>query len=242
MAEQEVIKHTKKVFKIWNSESHSTWQKIKEFLLEIFIIVFAVSLSIWLHDKSEQKHQQKEVKEFLLGLREDLQSDIREMEGDKESYTNQQQLFSYISSVKKGQAINPDTLKKHGSSLFNTTALLQNNGRFEGFKASGKMGTIEDKELQNNIMDLYQENIPSLLASTNGYIATKFKLQEFIARNRKRLTDSTTNLPAILQTDEAWNICSALASPGEIIDRYSRCINSMKTIIAAIEKKYGSKE
>src|SRR4051812_19152197 len=47
MAELEVVKHTKKVYKIWNSKEHSFWHKAKEFLIEIFIIVFAVSLSIW---------------------------------------------------------------------------------------------------------------------------------------------------------------------------------------------------
>ena len=242
MAEQEVIKHTKKVFKIWNNDSHSTWQKIKEFLLEIFIIVFAVSLSIWLHDKSEETHQQKEVKEFLLGLREDLQSDIKEMESDKFSYSKQGEAFSYIAGIKKDQAIDKDSLQKYSRWLFNTTGLLQNNGRFEGFKASGKIGTIKDKQLQNNIMDLYQEDIPSLLASTNGYISTKLKLLEFVAQHRKRLTDSTTNLPAILQTDEAWNICGALSTPTEIIGRYTASTDKMKIIITAIENKYSVKE
>jgi hypothetical protein len=242
MAEQEVIKHTKKVFKIWNNDSHSTWQKIKEFLLEIFIIVFAVSLSIWLHDKSEETHQQKEVKEFLLGLREDLQSDIKEMESDKFSYSKQGEAFSYIAGIKKDQVIDKDSLQKYSPWLFNTTGLLQNNGRFEGFKASGKIGTIKDKQLQNNIMDLYQEDIPSLLASTNGYISTKLKLLEFVAQHRKRLTDSTTNLPAILQTDEAWNICGALSTPTEIIGRYNACTDKMKIIITAIENKYSIKE
>ena len=56
-----------------------------------------------------------------------------------------------------------------GNSIFNTIALNPSNGRFEGFKSLGKIGNIESEELQNDIMDLYQENITSLLASTERY-------------------------------------------------------------------------
>src|ERR1044071_5128761 len=100
MAEQEIIKHTKKVYKMWNSKEHGLWYKVREFLIEIFIIVFAVSLSIWLHDRSEHNHEQKEVREFLLGLRLDLLSDIKEMETDSESYVRQGMTFRYSSSIK----------------------------------------------------------------------------------------------------------------------------------------------
>ena len=112
MAEQEVAKHTKKIYKIWNSKEHSFWNKTKDFLIEIFIIVFSISISIWLHDKSEHSHQQKEVKEFLLGLREDLLADIHEMNDDKESYLNQDKTFNYIASVKPNQTLSVDSLDK----------------------------------------------------------------------------------------------------------------------------------
>ena len=238
MAEQEVIKHTKKVFSIWNNKEHGLWHKIREFLIEIIIIVFAVSLSIWLHDRSEHKHQQKEVKEFLLGLREDLLKDITEMKTDKESYLNQGIAFSYITGVKLNQTLDKDSLRKYQSSLFNTTRLQQNSGRFEGFKASGKIGEIEDQTLQNDIMDLYQENIPSLLAATDPYIERKYQFFDFGIKNRKKLTDSTNNAATLLLTDEAQNICGFLANPGEIINRYDDCINKMKTIVTQIEDKY----
>jgi hypothetical protein len=238
MAEQEVIKHTKKVYKIWNSKEHGVWHKIKEFLIEILIIVFAVSLSIWLHDKSEHDHEQKEVKEFLLGLREDFLADIHEMEGDKEAYLNQGKTFNYISSVKLNESLSADSLNKYKKFLYNTTRLQQNNGRFEGFKASGKIGSIEDKKIQNDIMDLYQENIPSLLVSTDAYLRRKNQMLDFGVKNRKRVTDSTNNMLTLLLTDEAQNLSGFLANTGEILERYDICINKMKAIVTEIENKY----
>ena len=242
MAEEEVIKHTKKIYKIWNTREHGFWHKTKDFLIEIFIIVFSISISIWLHDKSEHSHQQKEVKEFLLGLREDLLADIHEMSDDKKSYLNQDKIFNYIASVKLNQSLSVDTLNKYEKFLYNTTRLQQNNGRFEGFKASGKTGFIEDKKLQNDIMDLYQENIPELLSSSDAYIHRKNEWFDFLIKNKRNITDSTTNIQTILLTDEAQNLCGFLANTSETITRYNLCINKMKTIVTEIENKYNIKK
>ena len=239
MAELEVAKHTKKVYKIWNSKVHSLLHKIKEFFIEILIIVFAVSFSIWLHDKSEHNHQQKEVKEFLIGLKEDLLSDIQEMTNDKDSYLNQYLAFKYILSIKLNQSLHNDSLKKYQVWIFNTTRLQQNNGRFEGFKSSGKIGTIEDKKLQDNIMDLYQENIPDLLVSTDAYISRKNQLLDYVIRNRKSITDSTTNMTTVLHAGEAQNISASLvANTNEILERYDISIEKMRNIVSQIESKY----
>ncbi|MFT3909333.1 MAG: hypothetical protein QM737_07915 [Ferruginibacter sp.] len=242
MAEQEVIKHTKAVYKVWNSKEHSFWHKLKEFLLEIFIIVFAISVSLWFHNRSEHQHQQKDVKEFLLGLKADLQSDIKEMQSDKSSYLNQKAAFSYISKLKMGEPMNVDSLRKHYTWVFNTTGLNPNDGRFEGFKASGKIGTIEDRLLQNDIMDLYQENIPSLLSSTNAYVLKKNALFTYVEQNRKRVNDSTTNLIEVLNSEVVHNLCGSLTFTSEITGRYDSAIAKMEKIIAGINKEYEIKD
>ncbi|MEO6541299.1 MAG: DUF6090 family protein [Ferruginibacter sp.] len=237
MAEQEVIKHTKKVYNVWKGPT-SFWHKFKEFLLEIFIIVFAISLSLWFHNRSEHSHRQDEVKKFLRGLKKDLTADIVEMEEDKGSYFKQRNAFMYINSVKPGQLISTDSLKLHYRYIMNSTALNPNNGRFEGFKSAGKIGDIENDSLQNDIMDLYQENIPSLLSSTNGYVNRKIKLFEYIQQNNKRLTDSTSNFAEVLNTEQAHNICGMLTFTGEITERYELALQRMKRIIAMINKEY----
>jgi hypothetical protein len=242
MAEDEIVKHTKKIYKIWSSQEHSFWQKVKEFLLEVLIIVFAVSLSIWFHNRSEHASQQEDVKQFMLGLKSDLQSDLEEMRGDKQSYLSQEAAFNYISTVKLNQPLNGDSIDKYDKSIFTETVLEPNNGRFEGFKSSGKIGEIENKKLQNDIMDLYQEDIVLLLASANGYISIKRELYGFIDKNRKRLTDSTTNMKSILGMDEAQNICIKLSRPKQVLERYDRCIAKMEQIIAEINKEYDLKD
>jgi len=237
MAEQEVIKHTKKVYNVWKGPT-SFWHKLKEFLLEIFIIVFAISLSLWFHNRSEHNHQQAEVKNFLLGLKKDLTADIAEMEEDKRNYFHQRDAFKYINSVKLGEAFDPDSLAVHYRWVMISTILHPNNGRFEGFKSAGKIGNIENDSLQNDIMDLYQENIPDLLSSSNGYVSRKGNLFEYIQENNKRLTDSTSNIAEILNTEQAHNICGLLTFTDEITTRYEMALQRMKRVIQLINKEY----
>jgi hypothetical protein len=236
--EHEIHDHAKKAIKKGREANTPFWEKVKHVAEEVAIIVFAVSLSIWFHNMSETRHKRHEVKEFLLGLREDLTQDIKEMESDKASYYKQAAACTYITSLKMNQAAEKDSLKKYGNQFGISTQLIPNSGRFEGFKSSGKIGNIDNIVLQNDIMDLYQERIPSLLSTTASYVERKNLLNLFLFKNQKRVTDSTTNFLKLATMDEPRNICSSLNNVSEITERYTICIDKMKKIIAEIDKKY----
>ncbi|MBK6825681.1 MAG: hypothetical protein IPG86_01760 [Chitinophagaceae bacterium] len=238
MAEQEVIKHVKKVFGIWQQPGAGFWLKIREFVLEIVIIVFAVTVSIALHDASEKKHLAHETKEFLLGLRLDLKNDIMEMQEDKKSYFSNKAAFTYFSNMPINTPPHPDSLKLYQTWLFSTTSLVPNNGRFEGFKSAGKITNISPLELQNNILDLYQEDISSLLNRTSTYNNRKDVLIQYILQHQRRITDSTNNLRTILASEEVHNISSSLKKVGGILEKYDQCIEHMQAIVRDIELLY----
>jgi hypothetical protein len=115
---------------------------------------------------------------------------------------------------------------------------MPNNGRFEGFKSSGKIGDIENTELQNDIMDLYQENIPILLSSTSDWIKKQDKLHDLLNKNWKQISDSTTNISEIFMSVEGHNLCNSLTQIKQIRERYEYCINKARKIIMEINKKY----
>lgn len=236
MAEDEIAKHTRKIYKTWFNKDLSIWHKISEFLIEITIIVFAVSISIWFHNMSEHKHHQEEVKQFLAGLKSDLEHDIEEMKNDEQSYRKQSEIFTYLGRLKKNQLPSRDTLNAYSNWLFNTTALNPNDGRFQGFKSSGKIGSIENDSLQNDIMDLYEENIPALLHSTDGYIRLKTLYFDHLSSNTKRLTDSTDNMIEVMGNDESFNISRLLGRPDQVMERYDQCIQLMEKIIGEIDR------
>lgn len=237
MADQEVIKHTKKIYKIWNSKEHSFWHKLKEFAIEVFIVVFAVSLSIWLHKKSEHAHQQNVVKEFLLGLKSDLKNDIRELDNDKLNYIESKKSFTYLKNAANDNSLDFDSIQFFRKGIFSTIQFTANDGRYEGFKSSGNIGNILNAELQNEIVNFYQEDIKTLQFTTKDYSARKEKFIDFYINNFKKIKDST-NIISIFASDVGKNYVNIFGQLDEIIGRYDICINKASKIISLIEKEY----
>jgi Family of unknown function (DUF6090) len=239
--EHEVQTHVKKVYKAWKDPRKSFWDKAKEIMLEIAIIVFAVSLSIWLHNWSEHRHEQKEVKAFLIGLKTDLDADSVEIKSDIESFENSGKAFSYLTTLKKGQLAEKDSLNKYLNALFSSATLLANKGRFEGFKSSGKLGHIEDEILQNDILDLYEENIPQVVANTDYYNKIKYDFLQVSNENLKRITDTSTNFKTFVSSDIGFAHARMLAYTSNVVQLYKAVLAKHKKIITAINKQYDLK-
>ncbi|HEV8084069.1 MAG TPA: hypothetical protein VGP55_12755 [Chitinophagaceae bacterium] len=161
---EEVKKHTKRIYETVKSTNHTFSAKLKEIIIEIFIIVFAVTLSIWLHSWSEHRHEQKEAKKFLIELREDLTHDIKLLKDNKQTSIRLDSNYKYILSLKKDQ-VNDTILGPYTDIISFTTNF--NSGRYEGFKSSGKIGTIENDKLKNSILTYYQQTIPNLITEAN---------------------------------------------------------------------------
>ncbi|MEO8240640.1 MAG: hypothetical protein ABI576_21225 [Flavobacterium sp.] len=162
--QEEVKKHTKRIYETVKSPNHTFSAKLKEIVIEIFIIVFAVTLSIWLHSWSEHRHEQKEAKKFLIELREDLTRDIKLLKDNKQTSIRLDSNYKYILSLKKDQV--SDTIVGPYTDIISFSTNF-NSGRYEGFKSSGKIGTIENDKLKNRILTYYQQTIPNLITEAN---------------------------------------------------------------------------
>ncbi len=236
MAELEVAKAAKKIVNTAKSKEHGIWEKIKEMGIEIAIIVFAVSVSIAFHSWSESRHEQHEVKSFLNGLRKDLKKDIEGMKSDILSYQNQKKAFGYFASIPKNKFVNEDSLRKYSPYFFNYIRLSRNNGRYEGFKSSGKISYIENDSLQNDILDLYEEHIPVLTMLTDSYTSQKSKFAEYITENT--IDYPQGNITQVLASDPIKNRSRIyLVSVDHIINKYQKSILLMEKILHQIDKE-----
>ncbi|HEV3414280.1 MAG TPA: hypothetical protein VG101_17490 [Puia sp.] len=128
-------------------------------LIEIAIIVFAVSLSIWFHNWSDSLHERKEEREFLLGMKTDIQADLENARGDRDFYATQLYRLEYFQRVAIGQPLSSDSLMAYQGVFFSNTNLEPHISRYEGLKGSGKLGIIENADLRNNIINLHEEAI-----------------------------------------------------------------------------------
>jgi hypothetical protein len=180
MADQEIAKHTKKIWSVIRAGEHGLWHKMREMLLEIVIIVFAVSISIWLHSVAEHRHEQKQVKTFLLGLKTDIQSDIRQIKEVVEFHHDADQKYRYLASLDPGAPADPEKFNEAYSRINTNNFLVARLGRYEGFKSSGKMTNIEDEALLEKIINLYQYDIPKANLSSGGWLSQHGKLLAYV--------------------------------------------------------------
>lgn len=235
--QDEVTKHTLKIFSIMKSVKHSFGAKAREITIEIFIIVFAVTISIWLHSWSQHKHEQKEVKEFLTDIREDLKDNIKTMNGAKESLTNAIANYSYIANIKEQQY---DSLRKtpEGDSIIsrkmevNILIRRNTNGNYEGFKSSGKIGYIENKKLKKLILSYYQRSIPALVEVDSYYNQALKEVIGYYIEEANRSTRENLFDPRY-KTSIALTRNTAQGSK----QSYEIVIQEAKAIIAEIDKE-----
>ena len=237
MAEQEVIKHTKKVYKIWNSKQHSFWYKLKEFVIEILIIVFAVSLSIWFHSWSEHRHEQKQVKTFLLGLKTDIQEDIDEVNNLISIYKSYGSSYEYLSNLSDTITYINDTLSNALEGIFSNAYLRPNMSRYTGFSMSGRLLNIENEKLAQNILNFYQELVPRIKSSEGGYVETHKELVTYLLDNMTEKISPESKLKVLL-TAKGKNLCYQLIPKNQLFERYNDFIKAGNEIVKQIDEEY----
>jgi hypothetical protein len=239
MAEQEVIKHLEAAIGVARDKKKGWKHKLREITLEIGIIVFAVSLSIWLHNWAEGLKDREEERDFLVGLKKDLQSDLAEMDSDQASFRKLFNGVAYFQRVGTGEALNSDSLAGYQYILFSTTQIDPRVSRFEALRGSGRLGIIRDKQLLVNITDLYTKDFP-LIRRVNDYIndIRKDKLMPWFAHNVQLNEKGTemVNLEAVLRMPETRYLVATLRSASENIVDYGRGIDKIRLIINEIDK------
>ena len=181
--QDEVTKHTQKIYKAVKNPNQSVSEKIKETSVEIFIIVFAVTLSIWLHSCSEHKHEQAEVKLFLQNVHEDLKKDIESLNLDKGEYIRTNKLYTFVADITAAQLDSLEKINQTVSFPIHAPGQKINNGNYEGFKSSGKIGFIENEKLKQGLLSYYQKTVPNIIYVDNLYNTFLFKTFDIRADN-----------------------------------------------------------
>jgi hypothetical protein len=234
MADQEIAKHTKQVLAVVSSKEHKGWHKLREMLLEMVTIVFAVTLSMWLHSWGEHRHEQKQVKAFLVGLRTDLQSDIKQMKSVIASQRTFDANYTYLAAL--DPAGTPDArFKAVYETVSNNAFLVPQVSRYEGFKTSGKLTNIENPVLLDSIVNLYQFDIPKLNLSFGGWSGRHSNLVAYL---EDKMDDADT--PAarykLITSPKGKRLAAMVKAHPQLYERYDLFVQHATAIIAEIDK------
>jgi hypothetical protein len=229
--QDDIIKHSKKIFSTVKSKEHNFGVKVKDIVIEVSIIVFALTLSIWLNNWSQHRSQQKEVRVFLTNLKKDLVQDLEALTKAKENYSNITKKYEYITNITPSQL---DSLKKTKTNMsipFFTTAKKTNDGNYEGFKSSGKIGNIENEELKQLIVGYYQQSVPNMNEADKIYLDFVVKIIEYNIENAGQTEKLSYDNPQLRE-----RLKFAIMLGKNIVLNYDEnCIEKAKKIIEKID-------
>lgn len=236
--EQEIIKHTENIGKSMKKKDTPLLKKLGEIAIEICIIVFAITLSMWFHDSSEQKHERKEAKEFLLGLRLDLISTIEDAKGAQDDYEEKTKVFTYLSSLDTSIETNSDSLEKYFAEFSTTPIFHINSSRFNGFMSSGKIDQIPNKTLLTNILDFYQHDTQTYNGMMRFWEDSRGELAKIVSNSLVTTDNGLDNKLTILTNPKVSRIAKKAIPGRQFIDQHSVMIKSATEIVRNIESDY----
>jgi hypothetical protein len=140
----------------------STWGKMQKMLREVLVIIFGVTVSIWFANWNDKRKEQEEVKTFLTDIKQDLTEDTVAIRGKIEKLKPYIRDYRFARNLTVAQL---DSIKKNKGNVylnFDIIPLQFNEGNYQGFKSSGKIGFIDDKNLKKQILEYYEQVIPAL--------------------------------------------------------------------------------
>lgn len=200
--QEEVKKHSKKIYNAMKNPKHTFADKIKEVSIEIFIIVFAVTLSIWLHSWSAHRHQQEEVSAFLGNLKNDLTNDIKKIDIEIGAYQESNIGYEKILSLTTLQLDSIYKSKNKVNFPIYSHGQIINAANYEGFKSSGKIGYIENEILKQKILIYYQIFAPSIIEVDKIYNDYLFKCFDKMIENADKPEEKIYSDPKFKKTIE----------------------------------------
>ncbi len=227
---EEISKHTQKAYNVMNDSKHTFSEKIKEIAIEIFIIVFAVTLSIGLHSWSEARHQHEEAKEFLIDLKKDLIVDKTNLNESKINIDNVIKDYVFLLKLTKKQI---DSLKGNVMIPYRSKEAKFSGGNYEGFKSSGKLGFIENKKLKSKILNYYQQSIPEINAVELSYQNKADYFFDNVMFNfsidaKKKFIDRNTNIKIQL----------LIGFSNHLLEQYKEALKQINEITQEINTEY----
>lgn len=173
MSEEKIIKHTGDAARALLKKNVDWKKKISEFFFEIFIIVIAVSITLWFHNWNDHLHERRLAKDFLTGVREDLKVTADRLEVDMTHFQHTLDYYDTIWRQMSENRVDKKFMDDNSGNLTNMVGFAFDNSRFESFKSSGNLRLIENDSLLQSLTRMYTMTLPDRMESDRMIFAER---------------------------------------------------------------------
>ncbi len=237
MASHDIVKQSSRIVGLLNDNDQKLKHKIGEIFIEIIIIVFAITLSLFLERWRQNVEDHNLEKTFLQGLKIDLANDVDQLKASSAKWMEMDNAVHYF--IRPENQINwqQDSINFYGFKVFHNVYFFPSTNRYEALKSTGKINVIEDKQLQNNIVDLYQTKIPDLEQQVNFFNTfANSQVMNYLVNNLKRDSNNNALLDKSFFTDIRLRNLFSFYSIDDILKRSDSTINKSQEILNELDK------
>lgn len=238
MSSHDIIKQSGRIAGIIKNDDKKLKHKIGEILIEMLIIVFAISLSLFLERWRQNVEDHHLETSFLQGLKIDLTNDVNQLETSSAKWIAMKNSADYFLKPEKEISWTSDSINHYGYQLFHNVYFFPSKNRYEGLKSTGKLDVIKDEELQNNIIDLYQTKIPDLeqqVSFFNGFLNSG--VTEYLIDNFKRDSNNRIILDRAFFTNaKTQNILDLYSTLDDILKRADSVKSKSEKVLKEINQ------
>jgi hypothetical protein len=233
MSEEKVIQHTEKILHTVGNKGLTWRAKVKEVILEICIIVFAVSLTLFLHNWNDSLHERRLAKEFLIGIRQDLKLDSERLAYQIDFF---KPIIHYYGELRReilANKIDAAYADTNSTLLAVDSHFSFDNGRFESFKSSGYLRLIENQKLSTDLTNLFTVYLPTEVFRDREYFGKRLDdFEKYFIEMHPGINDSSGGIkvspllkdPVIKY--EIWInyevFCNKVKQKSEVIDKINQ--------------------
>jgi hypothetical protein len=195
MSEEKVIQHTENILHTVGNKGLTWRAKVKEVVLEICIIVFAVSLTLFLHNWNDGLHERRLAKEFLIGIRQDLKIDSERLVYEINFFKPVIQYYGELRREILENKIDAAYADTNSSKLAEDAHFAFDDGRFESFKSSGYLRLIENQKLSTDLTNLFTVYLPTEVYRDREFFGKRLDdFEKYFIGMRPEINDSSGNI------------------------------------------------
>jgi hypothetical protein len=195
MSEEKVIQHTENILHTVGNKKLTWRAKVKEVVLEICIISFAVSLTLFLHNWNDGLHERRLAREFLAGIRQDLKIDSARLAYQIGFFKPIVHYYGELRREILENKIDAAYADTNSSNLAVDAHFHFDNGRFESFKSSGYLRLIENQKLSTDLTNLFTVYLPTEVDRDREFFSKRLDdFEKYFIGMRPEIIDSSGNI------------------------------------------------